>query len=114
MDKVKKYRDFVKNILSEIVAYYNQGKSVVTHYLIEDDKNGHYLLFSDAWKGNTSRYYGCSVHVEVKDNGKVYLHYDMTEEQIGQQLLDLGVKKKELVPTFQPPDVREEIGFAAA
>lgn len=114
MDKVKKYRGYVKKILTDIIDYYNRADSEIQYYLVEDNKNGHYLLFRDGWKGESSRFYGCSVHIQVKDNGKIYLHYEMTEEQIGQQLLDLGVKKKELVPTFQPPFIREEIGFAAA
>ena len=35
-------------------------------------------LFTDGWKGN-SRDYGCFMHFEVKDDGKIWLRRDGTD-----------------------------------
>lgn len=114
MDKVKKYRQLAKDILHEIANDGKPSREEIFYYVVEDEKKGHFLLFSDGWTDMSSRYYGCSVHVEVKDTGKVYLNYDMTDYEVGQLLMDRGVLKSDLVPAFQPPIRRAELGFATA
>ncbi len=71
-------------------------------------------MFNDGWLKDYHRIYGCVIHIAVKDNGKVYLHYDGTDMEVGQQLLDGGVQADEFVPAFNHPCVREGLGFAVA
>ncbi len=114
MDKVKKHRKIVHDILDEIVRSRVHSRPEIHSYLVEDEKKGHFLLFSDGWVDNDKRFYGCSVHVQVDDRGMVWLFYDMSDYEIGKQILEKGIPPNQLVPAFQPPDVREEMGFAVA
>lgn len=67
---------------------------VDTHSLpIIDHERGQYALFVDGWRGG-KRHYGSIVHIEVNDN---WLHYDGTDFEVGQQLLDRGVAREDLI-----------------
>ena len=60
------------------------------------------------------REYGCFLHVEVKDNGRIWIRRDGTDLDFGQQLLDEGVLKSDLVLGFHSPRMREQSDFAVA
>ncbi|MEM9886235.1 MAG: element excision factor XisI family protein [Bacteroidota bacterium] len=114
MDKVKKYRQIVRELIYEIAERAQSSTSGVETFVVEDQEKGHYLLFKDGWKGEDRRFYGCPIHVGVNAQAKVYLYYDMTDYEIGQQLLDRGVVPDDLVPAFQPPSVRALMGYGIA
>jgi hypothetical protein len=111
MDKVTTYRNIVKDLLYGIAERSVSSDPAIQTFVVEDKEKGHYLLFKDGWKDEERRFYGCPIHIGVNEHGKVYLYYDMTDYEIGQQLLDLGVAPKDLVPAFQPPKVRELMGY---
>lgn len=113
MDKVTRYRSIAKEILNNIADDRRPSRKEIFYYVVEDDKKGHYLLFSDGWTDINSRYYGCSVHLEVRDTGKVYVNFEMTDYEVINILMEKGVAKKDIVPAFNPPEVREEMGYAA-
>jgi hypothetical protein len=114
MEKVKKYRQLVSKILrEEYEDLLENPNKAIKPIFIQDDKNGHYLLYLDGWQG-ARRIYGCSVHVEVNETGKIWLHLDETDLQIGQMLLDNGVPKKDIVPGFIAPARRPDTEYAVA
>ncbi|NJN78209.1 MAG: XisI protein [Saprospiraceae bacterium] len=78
---------------------------------IYDEERGQYLLFTDGWKGE-SRDYGCFMHIEVREDGKIMLRRDGTDLDIGQQILNKGVSKKEMVIGFHSPKMRSWSDFA--
>ncbi len=110
MDKVKQYRKMVRGMLSEI-AHRFRSNSDWEILEIYDEEHGQYLLYTDGWK-NESRDYGCFMHIEVKDNGIIWLRRDGTDLDIGQQILDQGVTKKEMVIGFHSPMMRSWTDFA--
>ena len=68
MDKVKKNRKLVREILTDIADSFRRN----SHWeIIEafDEEHGQYLLFTDGWEGE-HRDYGCFMHLEVKEDGK--------------------------------------------
>lgn len=105
------YKSLVRQIVSEIATEIKLKD--IENLLILDDERGHYLFFTDGWR-NGSRQYGCVVHVEVKDNGKIWLRRDGTDLDIGQQLLDADVPKNDIVLGFHSPKMREFSDFALA
>ena len=114
MEKVKKYRQLVSEILrSEYEDLLQNPNKAIKPIFIQDDKNGHYLLYLDGWQG-ARRIYGCSIHVEVNEDGKIWLHLDETDLQIGQMLLEKGVLKKDIVPGFIAPARRPDTEYAVA
>jgi len=114
MDKVIQYKQIVRPLIYSIAEQSNSTNSEIKTFVVEDQEKGHYLLFKDGWKGENHRFYGCPIHIGVNDEGKVYLYYDMTDYEIGQLLLDNGVKQEDLVPAFQPPSIRADMGFAVS
>lgn len=82
------------------------------YQIIIDEKNGHYFLYQNAWLEGSYRLYGTVIHIQVKEDGKVWLHYDGTELIIADWLLERGVPMSHLVLGFHPPIVREDTEFA--
>ncbi len=110
MDKVTQYRKLVKEQLSKMAANFRQSNQweIIEAY---DDERGQYLLFTDGWVGD-KRDYGCFMHLEVKDNGRIWLRRDGTDFNIGQELLDEGVPKSDIVLGFKSPNMRAFSEFA--
>jgi hypothetical protein len=112
MDKVKQYRKMVRTMLAEIADRFrrNSDWEILEIY---DEEKGQYLLFTDGWK-DESRDYGCFMHIEVKEDGKIWLRRDGTDLDVGQQILDSGVAKQEMVIGFHSPMMRTWTDFAQA
>ena len=113
MEKVNRNQSIVKNFLSDL--YQRRAKAIpgIAFQLILDDERGQYLLYKNGWRGQ-HRIYGCVAHIEVKPDGKVWLHHDGTDLAIGQVLIDLGINKKDLVIGFHAPVMRADTEFAVA
>ncbi len=109
MDRLTHYKNLVRTALDEIAQDFSRSDwKIIKAY---DETRGQYLLFTDNWKGS-SRQYGCFMHLEVNPNGKIYLHRDGTDLDIGQQLLDEGVPKSDMVIGFHSPAMRAMTDFA--
>lgn len=112
MDKVTQYKSIVRKIVEDI-AKWSEGNNTIETMKAIDEQNGQYLLLSDGWLTD-NRIYGPLIHIEVKNNGKVWLRHDGTDLEIGQQLLNAGVLPTDLVPAFHDPSIRGYAGFAIA
>lgn len=112
MDKIKKYRKIARKIVEDIAEWSASANNIETMPAI-DSLHGQYLLLSDAWLDD-KRIYGPLIHIEVKNDGKVWLRHDGTDLEIGQQLLDAGVLPSDLVPAFHDPNTRQYTGYAIA
>jgi hypothetical protein len=105
MEKVKKYKEAVKNVIKDIYSISPSDEYVETQMII-DDERGHYLLFSVGWE-NSNWVYGSFVHVDVKEDGKVWLQHDGTNLKVAEELSNAGIPKKDIVIGFQPPHARK-------
>lgn len=113
MDKVKTYKDIVQNVIEDIASFSPSDELVETQVII-DEKRGHYLLFSVGWE-NSEWVYGSIAHIDVKENGRVWLQHDGTDLKIAEELIKAGIPQTDIVIGFQPPFVRKRMtGFAAA
>lgn len=113
MDKLNQYKKIVKDLvigIAELPEGSSQNLSVQT---ITDDKHGQYLLYNNTWL-KERRYYGCFLHLEVKDDGKIWIHHDGTELILAEKLLESGVPQQDIVLGFRAPIVRPDTGFAVA
>jgi hypothetical protein len=104
MDNIIKFKDAARKIIREIADMTPSDDSSETQIVI-DDERGHYILFSVGWQGN-KREYLPFVHIDVKQDGKVWLQHDGTDQRIAMWLVDLGVPKQNIVLAFQHPDRR--------
>ena len=90
-----------------------QDDDPVKTSFIMDRERGHYLLYFNGWEGNR-RTYGCYLHIDVTDEGKVWLHHDGTDLLIGDQLEEGGVLASDLVLGFIAPTRRKDTSYAVA
>ena len=102
MEKVEKYKKIARDIVEDLGKRLHGNGDIETQ-VITDEDHGQYLVFNNGWRDGQHRIYGSIAHIEVKKDGKVWLHHDGTDLIIGQMLLDAGVPKKDLVIGFHAP-----------
>jgi XisI protein len=68
------------------------------------------LLFPSFWQ-NRHRVFGPVMHFDIK-NGKIWIQWNGTEEDVGEQLVAMGVAKQDIVVGFHPPYIRQYTDYA--
>ena len=105
------WRELIENILQAYAGIPYRYGDVVTYLVVSRDRN-HYLLIHEGWE-NQHRVHGTIVHAEIR-NGKIWIHYDGTEDGITDELVAAGVPKDHIVLAFHPPHIRPHTGYAVA
>ena len=104
MDKLKKYKNSVLNIINKYGNYKHSVGDVETQ-IICDEKNNHYQVLNLGWHEN-KRIYGCSLHIDIKNN-KVWIQHNGTENSIAKELMEEGVAKEDIVLGLHTPYMRQ-------
>ncbi|NEQ44338.1 MAG: XisI protein [Leptolyngbya sp. SIOISBB] len=110
MDKLNRYREHVRSLLTQRGREFSSRDGVETQ-LIFDREHDHYQLVRTGWRDSTHRVYGCLLHVDIKDD-KIWVQHDGTEVAIADQLVALGVPKQDIVLVYHAPNVRQYTEFA--
>jgi hypothetical protein len=110
MDKYLKYQAIIQDFIKDLASFGQYPSENVETQIIADNANGHYLLYYNGWEGKR-RTYGCLLHLELKPQAKVYMHYNGTNLQITDELIEKGIEKQDIVLAFQPPYVRAVSGY---
>ena len=106
---IDRYRVVIKQLLSQYATYkpsYGEVE-IETVFDLEQDR---YLVLAIGWDGK-QRVYGCSIHLDIRDH-KIWIQVNNTELDIGQDLVDVGVPKEDIVVGFQPLYMRQFSGYA--
>lgn len=109
MDIVEKYRQLIKQLLSEH-AYVSIDADTVKPQLIFDLENDHYQLSFVGWEGD-KRVFGPIMHFDIIQ-GKIWIQYNGTEELIAERLVELGVPPSDIVIGFYSPFKRQFTPYA--
>jgi len=111
MDKIAHYRNYIKKIISKH-AHPSVPRGIeVEIQNIFDTENDHYQLVHTGWQ-EKQRNYGCIMHLDIK-NGKIWIQYDGTEIGVANELVELGVPKKDIILAYHPPYKRPYTGFGS-
>ena len=86
MDKIIKYRELIKKILTEYDQLVHQSPDY------DSETHDHYLWLTVDWKED-KRLKSTHIHVRIKNN-KIYIEEDWTQEGITTELLREGVPKE--------------------
>jgi len=111
MGMKEKYKKIAKNILTEIFEHYTKSSNDLSYQLVIDDKSSNFLLISDGWI-DESRFYGILIHIQIKDDGRLWLHDDNTDLIVVDRLLEKGIPKKDIVIGWHSPSMRPDTEFA--
>ena len=109
MDKLKKYEKIVNEVILDVSEKLSDADSILSI----DKIHGQYIILMDSWEG-IERNYGPLVHIEIKPDNKIWLRFDGTDLEIGQELLNKGISEKDLVLAFHSPQMRKYTKFAMA
>jgi ketopantoate reductase len=109
MDRMTEYKQFVREILTEIYDEMPKEEGVRAE-LTFDDERGHYYIVEAGWSGK-HRILGIVVHCTVLD-GKIYVEHDGVSIGIVAMLMERGVPPTNLVLGFHPPNLRHYTQFA--
>jgi XisI protein len=101
MEKVVLHKQIVLEIVKEIYEMTPSDEYSETQ-LITDLEHGHFVLFSIGWYQG-KREYLPFVHLDVREDGKIWIQHDGTDLVIAQWLLDKGVAKEDIVLAWHSP-----------
>jgi len=113
MDRLEQYRKIIRQLLtSHANLEYSNSDSDVECQLIFDTEHDHYQILDVGWKG-LKRVYNCFIHLDIKDQ-KIWIQHNMTEADLAQELVEIGVPKEDIILGLHPPYKRPYTGYGAA
>ncbi|NEQ69350.1 MAG: XisI protein, partial [Symploca sp. SIO2D2] len=78
-----------------------------------DTENDHYQIVNMGWdEREERRIYGCTIHIDIKDG--ISIQHNMTEIQLGEEFVKLGVPKEDIVLGFHSPFMRQFTDYAVS
>ncbi|NEP85932.1 MAG: XisI protein [Okeania sp. SIO2C2] len=111
MDKLEKYRNYIKNILTEYHEWVLGSTNLDREScLVFDEIHDQYFWLFMGWEGK-KKIRNIQVHIRIK-NEKIYIEEDWTEEGIANELLRENVPKEDIVLAFHDPETRKLTDFA--
>lgn len=111
MDKLSLYRQSIKNLLIEYQSVEKENKYRESQ-LIFDEKKDHYLWLKVGWNDQRRIYYTV-IHFDIK-NGKIWLQQNATDLNPAEDLIELGVKREDIILGLQPPHKRPYTNYGVA
>ncbi|MEN9517507.1 MAG: hypothetical protein RLZZ381_95 [Cyanobacteriota bacterium] len=111
MDKLEKYRSCIQTLLEK----HSQSKprnDDIENELFFDSTRDRYQLMRVGWKG-LERVYYTVLHFDIKD-GKIWLQHNATDIDIGQELVDMGIEREDIILGLHPPYKRPLTGYGVA
>lgn len=108
MERVDYYRHCICQLLTQELEKEGQS-SDIEHQLVFDRDRDRYLLLNVGWQDH-DRIYACFIHLDIKQ-GKIWIQRNMTELDIAQALVDMGIPKQDIIVAVIPPYQRPYTGY---
>ncbi|HEY9849673.1 MAG TPA: XisI protein [Leptolyngbyaceae cyanobacterium] len=113
MERIEQYRKLIRQLLTAHAnSEYGNSKLDIESQLVFDTEHDHYQILDVGWDG-LKRIYNCFIHLDIKD-GKIWIQRNMTEADIGRELIEMGVPKEDIVLGLHPPYKRPYTGYGVA
>ena len=109
METLEKYRQIIKELLTD---HASTNDSEIECQIICDTEHDHYQLVDIGWQ-NLHRIYACYIHIDIK-NGKIWIQHNMTEADLGQELVARGVPSSDIILGLHPPYKRPYTEYGVA
>ncbi|QIR35519.1 XisI protein [Tolypothrix sp. PCC 7910] len=111
MEKIDKYSQIIQAILTKY-GNYKPKREENKNSLIFDTFNHHYQLIRVGWN-NLNRVYHSVMRFDIK-NCKIWIQQNMTDVDLAQEILEMGVSKEDIMLGLQPPYKRPYTGYGVA
>jgi XisI protein len=111
MAKLDRYRQYIQDLLTKSGSYESPDENIEVQ-LIFDIERDHYQILDIGWDGY-DRIYNCVIHLDIKDE-KIWIQRNMTDLQIAEELVELGVPREDIVLGLQPFHLRQYTQYGVA
>jgi XisI protein len=111
MDKLERYRSGIQTLLEKHSQFQSRNEDV-ENQLFFDPVRDRYQLMRVGWKG-LERIYYTVLHFDIKDD-PIWLQHNATDLDIGQELVEMGVAKEDIILGLHPPYKRPYTGYGVA
>ncbi|GAK59898.1 XisI protein-like protein [Candidatus Vecturithrix granuli] len=98
------YQACIKQLLSEYEALQTEDSRVE---LVFDDERERYVVMRVGWFHH-KRIHHCLVHIDLCDH-TIIIQANNTEDQLDDDLVDLGIPRENICLGLLPPDVQEYV-----
>jgi XisI protein len=113
MERVAHYRQAIRQLLTDRSSSDLANlQSEVESQLIFDTEHDRYQLLDVGWE-ELKRVYNCFIQMDIKD-GKIWIQRNMTEADLAQELVEMGVPKEDIVLGLHPAYKRPYTGYGIA
>lgn len=112
MDKIATYQKILETFCKNQVDRRKNSTDTVETQVIIDKERNHFQVLAVGWRGKRYEFFAI-FHFDIKD-GKVWVQQNATEKMIGDELVEMGILKSDIVLGFLPAYGRKYTGFAEA
>lgn len=116
MDKLLKYRQVLKEVLTEYAtssdSHKPQSPDEVQIKVLLDEQNDHYQVLDTGWQG-TKQIFSVVFHFDII-GGKIWVQRNISDYDIIEDIEAKGVPKSDIVLAFHAPEMRKYTDYAAA
>jgi hypothetical protein len=110
MERIAQYRKTIRQLLTNRVSSERDNlHPEIESQLIFDTEHDRYQLLDIGWE-DLKRVYNCFIHIDIKD-GKIWIQRNMTEADLAQELVEMGVPKEDIVLGLHPAYKRPYTGY---
>jgi hypothetical protein len=113
MERIEEYRNCIRQLLTnKLNLEQSDSNAEIECQMIFDTEHDRYLLLDIGWEG-LKRIYNCFIHLDIKD-GKIWIQRNMTEADLANELIEMGVAKEDIVLGLHPAYKRPLTGYGVA
>lgn len=109
MESIKKYQQIILQLLTPYTKLYNKDMPGIHNHLFVNKGGNHFIVLVMGWHRDEFTH-DIMFHIEIKDDGKVWLYENRSDCDIYKALTNKGILKGDLVVGYVPEYVRER-GF---
>lgn len=106
MDKIAQYHHAIVAEMEYQASIPIANRPNTERHLIIDEKRRRYVLFNIGWE-DVQYVYGILFHLELKDDGKIWVHENFTDIVLGENLAVRGVNRDDIEVGWVDPFTRE-------
>lgn len=96
MDRIKKYKKIVKETIQKHVHLPSPTFPNLQDIFVVDAEGKHFMMLTIGWYKDQYRH-STIYHVEVKDNGKIWVHELRTDVEFDKELIEKGIPEEDII-----------------
>ena len=105
MDRREIYAQIVEKLILDY-AKIKPSYGDVDREVILDENRRHFELLNIGWEGKKRIHYTV-FHIDIKEDGRVWLQHNATEVGIAEELIEMGIPRDQIVLGFVLPQSRK-------